>query len=187
VSRYLLNKRATINGRPGVAWAVVDEMIDCYIDGERTITGEALHALWHRDLVLLHDEVGVRCAPLYRVTFEIASPGPDSVLAAVWSAMDAAGLHDGPHTALTIVPINDAARALVPPRSNSPIDVRAVVAMAIDLLRKANSAASPDPRWRSWDELSGTQQAMFIGRACDAMGIEPTAFYRAELGEKRRA
>ncbi len=54
--RYPVVRHCTIDGKPGVCWwreAGDGGMLDCSITGERTVSGEPRHDLWHAERVVL--------------------------------------------------------------------------------------------------------------------------------------
>jgi hypothetical protein len=61
--RYLVNQRALIDGKPGIAWAREHGehgRYDCYLDGEQpTAAGEAPHRLYPAAQVQLLGRPGV--------------------------------------------------------------------------------------------------------------------------------
>jgi hypothetical protein len=60
-SRRPVMRRAVINGRPGICYSQEngpEGMLDCALDGERTITGEPRHDLWLPEQVVLGERIG---------------------------------------------------------------------------------------------------------------------------------
>ena len=60
MSRYPINRRATIAGMPGIChWAENGPggLLDCSLDDELTVDGEPRHDLWHPALVQLGERL----------------------------------------------------------------------------------------------------------------------------------
>lgn len=56
ITRHPIMRRCTVNGQPGFCHSKENGengMYDCSIDGERTVSGERRHDLWHPSQVVL--------------------------------------------------------------------------------------------------------------------------------------